>query len=210
MISQVNFSDTYGRNVGGRILVPLRDKIETYAMRTRFGLKKFQRGILQLAAGGTMVSGGGGGVVPFVSNIVIASTVSSGIVNAGIVFNYTTGGFGNHQLIKRNNAVFTLMGNDDAGAPVDHTGEWTASAQFATNWEFSCLSMAVGAWDFQFVGVGFYTNFSTADMTWRENRTGGKGYTPGTDTATGNFRIREVADTGNFTDFTVQATATQT
>lgn len=213
----LTLTDVYGRPlwqdgklIPPQILVRTREKFETMFMRGRFGLKKFQRGILQIAASGTMIPTAGGAVTISVSNIIISDSVSSGQVHAAIVFNETTVGSVS-TLVKRHTASFILMGDDDAGSPVDHTGEWTTDGPAAADFEVSCTSEDVGTWNFPFASVGVYSDFTNSDMAWRETRTGGKGYTPGTDTCTGTFRIREVADPGgNFDDFTVQASAIQT
>jgi len=55
-----------------------------------------------------------------------------------------------------------------------------------------------------------YTSLSTLAIIYGEMRSGGKGYTPGTNTCTARFRIREVADTANFVEFEVICTAIQT
>lgn len=156
---------------------------------------------------------GGGGTVPSVSDIVIVNTVGSGLCNAGISFHDDRTGSGSNDgriLTKRHNNVYTDMGNDDAGSPVDHTGEWTSDVITESEWEVACISEDTGTWDFPYAAVGVYTTLDTPDLHWRENRSGGKGYTPGTDRCVATFRIREVADTGNFTDFEVDCSAVQT
>lgn len=212
----LTLTDTYGRPLwqDGKIILPrllvtTRDKF-TKLYRGRFGLKKFQRGILQVAAS-TQLTPAGGPVSIAVTNIQIINSVSSGLCNAGIRFNESTVGSVS-SLVKRHNAVFILMGDDDnTGGAVDHTGEWTTDGPAAADFEVGCTALVTGAWDVQHVGVGSFADFTTADMDWHENRPGGKGYTPGTDRADGTFRIREVADPGgNFDDFQVDASAIQT
>lgn len=189
--------------------------VDTYTCKVqqmlRHGsLKKYQKGNLNVFPAGTQMLIDTQ-LVPFVqSGLVVVNEVASGLVNAGIVYNYTTGAFDNNELIKRHNAVYTAMGNDDAFTPYDYTGEPWAAIVTGSEWEVACTSEDTGTWDFPFAIVGTYNTFATADMAWRENRTGGKGYTPGTDSCTATFRIREVADTANFTSFTVQAIAIQT
>ncbi len=154
------------------------------------------------------------GVVPFVSDIVISSTVASGIANAAIVFSPSALGAGpwtNNQLLKQHSvASYSLMGNDDATVPVDHTGEPWASAVTGSEWEVACISEDIGTWDFPHAAVGVYTSFATTDMRWREQRPGAKSYTPGTDRCVATFRIREVAVPSNFVDFEVDCSAIQT
>ncbi len=212
----LTLTDSYGRPlwqdgkiIPPQILVRTREKFANAFMRGHYGLKKFQRGILQVAASNVFASGGPVSIAT--TDIDIINTVTSGLCNAGIVFNYTTGGFGNHELVKRHNSVHSLLGLDDnTGGAVDHTGEWTAAAVGATLFEVACTTLITGAWDVQHVGVGSFVNFTTADMDWHENRPGGKGFTPGTDRCDATFRIREVADPGgNFDDFNVDASAIQ-
>lgn len=166
---------------------------------------------MMCGAAGAAAAAAVGSIVPAVTDIVIENTVSSGLCNAGIVFNASGVAAGtNNELFKRHNSVYTLMGDDDAGSPVDHTGEWTPDPVTGSEWEVACISLTSGSWDVEHAAVGVYTSFATADMDWHENRTGGKGYTPGTDQCIAQFRIREVADTGNFVDFEVNASAIQT
>ena len=162
-------------------------------------------------------AGGAGGVVPFVSDIEIIQNVSSGVAQAGLQFNYPTGGLGTEDarvLTRRNTAVFTDMGLDNAAVPVDHTGEWTSAVITPSEWEVACVSEDVGSWDISAAVVGVYVNLSTLGTStifkWSERRLGGKGYSPGTNTVTASFRLREVAVPGNFTDFQVICTAIQT
>lgn len=151
-----------------------------------------RRRVLAVAAGGT---------VPVITDIEIVNSVSSGLVNAGITFAI------DGTLEKRHNASFILMGDDDATVPVDHTGE--SGVAGGALWEVACISEDSGSWDFEEAAVGVYSDLSLT-RSWRENRSGGKGYTPGTNTVTATFRFREVADTGNFVDFEVICTAIQT
>lgn len=154
-----------------------------------------------------------GGTVPLVSNITISNTVSSGLCNAAIRFHDFRAGVGSDDgriLTKRHNAVYTDMGDDDAGSPVDHTGEWTSDAVTDSDWEVAMISLTSGSWTFEHAALGVYTTLDTQDMEWRMNRGGGKGYTPGTSSVFCTFRIREVADTGNFDNFNVICSAIQT
>lgn len=180
-------------------------------LRNRLTPRNRQRGSIGIFTGGLIIEEAGGAITPAFSDIQIINTVSSGLCNAAIEFNYTTGGFGNHQLVKQHNAVHSLMGDDDdTGGPVDHTGEWTASAVTGADWEVACTVETIGTWDFPFAAVGVFSDFTNADMGWRENRTGGKGYTPGTDRCAGTFFIREVADTGNSDNQIIDVSAIQT
>jgi hypothetical protein len=145
---------------------------------------------------------GGVAIVPSVSDIVIETTVASGIGIASIYFNETTVG-SIEELVKRNVSVFAVMGNDDAGSPVDHTGEWTNQNAVGSEWEVAMTNLISGSFVSEFAAVGVFTSFATANMFWQMNRAGGKGYTPGTSTVVADFTIREVADTGNSTVFQV-------
>lgn len=151
-----------------------------------------------------------GGTVPLVTDIEVHTTVSSGTGNAGIAFSDTNIATLVTELVKRNVLVYAVMGDDDAGSPVDHTGEWTGDAVTAADWEVAMTNLVSGTFSFAFAAVGVYTSFATADMQWRQNRGGGKGYTPGTSTVVADFTIREVADTGNATTFQVTLITTQT
>ena len=106
------------------------------------------------------------------------------------------------------------MGNDDANPAVDHTGEWTSDTLVGSPqgslYEVACTSEDSGTWDVPFAAVGVYTSLDTRDMSWHEHRDGGKSYTPGTSTVTATFRIREIANTNNFTEFQVICTNIQT
>ncbi|MHA2202044.1 MAG: hypothetical protein ACXABN_19435, partial [Candidatus Thorarchaeota archaeon] len=107
--------------------------------------------------------------------------------------------------------VFTDMGNDDTSpTPVDHTGEWTSDTITESEWEVANTSITSGAFNVAHAAVGVYSLLSTRDMLWQIGRTGGKARTPGTSTVVAQFRIREVADTSNFTDFQVTLVANQT
>lgn len=174
------------------------------------GLMKYQRGMLS-GFGVKRAAWGGGGIVPLVTDIVIVHQVSPNTgALAGIVFNETTVG-SVEELVKRKTiaGTYTVMGDDDAGSPVDHTGEWTDETAVASEWEVACTSEDTGSWDTSHAGVGSYTTFSTSDMNWYETRAGGKGYTAGTSQCIATFRIREVADTANNTDFEVDCSAIQ-
>lgn len=100
-----------------------------------------------------------------------------------------------------------LLGLDDNS--VNHTGQWkgTIDPLVGADWEIACLSMVAGAWDFSAAALGVYINLG-AERLWKEQRTIGEG--AGTDTATGNFRIREIANTSNFVNFTMKGTAIKT
>ena len=152
-----------------------------------------------------------GSVVPNVTDMELIHNVATGQARSGISFNESTVGSVTSLVqvigIAGPNAV---LGLDDQGVPVDHTGEWTTETVTPSEWEVACISEDSGTWDVAFAAVGVYTSFATADMAWYEFRVGGKLYTPGTDTVTATFRIREVADTANFVDFEVIATAIQT
>ena len=151
-----------------------------------------------------------GAVVPNVTDMELIQSVATGQARSGIKFNESTVGSVESLVQVVGVSGFALLGFDDQGVPVDHTGEWTDQTVVASEWEVACTSEDSGTWDFAFAAVGVYTSFATADMAWYEFRVGGKAYTPGTDTVTATFRIREVADTANFTDFEVIATAIQT
>jgi hypothetical protein len=129
--------------------------------------------------------------------------------NVGIVFNESTVG-APQNIVKRHKTVFTVMGNDDAGAPVDHTGEWTPVANSGALFEVACISLSMGTWDTEPAAVGVFTSLDTVDLLWNVNRIGGKGRTPGTTQVIGQFTVREIADTGNSTTFGVDVTNIQT
>lgn len=156
------------------------------------------------------VSAPKGSVVPNVTDMELVQIVATGQARSGIAFNESTIGSVESLVQVVGISGYSLLGFDDQGVPVDHTGEWTDQTVVASEWEVACTSEDSGTWDFAFAAVGVYTSFATADMAWYEFRVGGKAYTPGTDTVTATFRIREVADTANFTDFEVIATAIQT
>ncbi len=147
--------------------------------------------------------------MPSVSDIVIETTVGSGAGIASIYFNETTVG-SIEELVKRNVVTFAVMGNDDAGSPVDHTGEWTDQSAVGSEWEVAMTNLISGTFVTEFAAVGVYTSFATTNMFWQESRAGGKGYTPGTSTVVADFTIREVADTGNSTVFQVTLRTIQT
>ena len=159
----------------------------------------------------------GGGLSPFVSDILLTSTAASGVGRTSIIFHddrVGVGGDDGRVLTKRHQGaganVFTDMGDDDAGAPVDHTGEWTAETVTESEWEVACTSEDTGTWDTFHAAVGVFTTLDTVDMIWGEFRSGGKGRTAGTNRCVATFRIREVADTSNFVDFEVDCTVIQT
>lgn len=196
-------------NGKGIILPKQREIILSKATKPRFhGLPKFQRGFFRAPG----MWHDAGGITPSATNITVTHTVSSGVANAGVIFNYNDDGNA-HRLFMRQLGVVTTLGNDSASA--NHDSEWTGGETITgTEWEVACTSEDSGTWDLAHASVGVYTDFSTAGsltvFRWSERRSGGKGYTPGTNTCTATFRIREVADTSNFDDFQVIATATQT
>lgn len=155
-----------------------------------------------------------GGTVPFVSDIEIITNVSSGSGIAAIRFHDDRTGAGSDdgRIITRLNGLstYTDMGNDNASVPVDHTGEWTSDIIVESEWEVAYTNIVSGSFFSQFAAINVYTGLDTVDMQWRQSRPGGKAYTPGTSTVVADFRIREVADTGNFTDFQVTLTTIQT
>lgn len=149
-----------------------------------------------------------GGDVPFVSNIVVQNTVagSGNVAFSGCHFEGSPAG-----IINERRGGETLLGTDFDGN--DHTGEWADFGPTGSLWEIACLSMVAGIWSD--VGVspaaplGVYIDLSL-ERVWYVRRQGGKGWSTGTTTATGNFRIREKADTANLVNFTMKATAIQT
>lgn len=157
-----------------------------------------------------------GGTIPFVSDIVIVHSTGAGAANAGIHFNYPTGGVATEDarvLTKRHLSTYTDMGLDDAVVPVDHTGQWTSDIITPADWEVACISEDIGTWDLPGEVLGVYRLLSvlgTITNGWRERRAGGKGASPGTNRCVATFRIREVAVPSNFTDFEVDASAIQT
>jgi len=168
-----------------------------------------QRGNFHMFPAGTQAIIGQ--VVPLATDMFIESTVASGICNAGITFN-ELGALDAREIYKRHSvANDILMGNDDAGSPVDHTGEWTTQVITASEWEVACVNLVSGSWSVEHAAVGVYTTLSSAtDITWRMNRPGAKAYTPGTSQCIADFRLREIADTANFTEWEVTARAVQT
>ncbi len=157
------------------------------------------------------------GIVPLVTDIEIWHTGATGQTRAGIVFHDYRAGAGSDDgriLTKKHFAggveTFTDMGDDDQSTPVDHTGEWTDETVTETEWEVANVSIESGSFTIAFASVGVYTTLDTRDMLWQIGRTGGPGRTPGTSIVESTFRVREVADTANFTEFTVKLTAVQT
>lgn len=215
MLARLTISDHYARTVGSYILVPTYEKFATRLMRERFGLKKFQRGILQLATGGTMIAAGGGGTIPAVTDILLFDTGSTGAARTSIRYHDDRAAAGSNdgriltKLHQNNGAsTYTDLGNDDT--PTDHTGEWTTDVVTESDFEVACTSEDTGTWDESFAAVGVFTGLDTADMAWSEFRGGGKGRAAGTNQCIATFEIREVADTGNNTVFEVDCTADQT
>jgi len=185
-------------------------------MRARFGLKKYQRGILQVA-GATQLGGVTGGTVPAVSDILLVLSTASGVARTGIAFHDDRVGLGSDDgriITKRHQGaasnLFIDMGDDDAGSPVDHTGEWTSDVVTESAFAVACTSEDTGTWDESLAAVGVYTTLDTPDIVWNEFRAGGKGRTAGTNQCIATFQIREVADTGNNTIFEVDCTCIQT
>ncbi len=160
----------------------------------------------------TVLQKKGGGITPSVSDIIILFSDDTAANNVGIIFNDVLQGVGSiNNMVKRHKLVYTAMGDDDAGTPVDHTGEWTSESPVASQWEVACLAITTGpAWDTEPAAVGVYTALSVEDLLWNINRVGGKGRATGTTRTVGDFRLREVADVANFTDFEVDITNTQT
>jgi hypothetical protein len=154
------------------------------------------------------VAGSVGVPVPSVSSPVeILFSDATGVNNVGIVFNEATVGTLT-EMVKRHDLTFILMGNDDAGAPVDHTGEWASFGNPAL-FEVACDSLSMGTWSVEAAAVGVFIDMSVA-RAWTVNRGGGKGRVPGTTQVIGVFTVREIADTGNSTTFTVDVTNIQT
>ena len=150
-------------------------------------------------------------IVPSVSDIVLDFSDATAANNVGIIFNDVLQGVGApNNMVKRHKLVYTVMGDDDAGSPVDHTGEWTPISNDGSLFEIACDSLSMGTWDTEPAAVGVFTSLDTADLLWNVNRPGGKGRTPGTTQVIGQFTIREIADTGNSTTFEVDCTNTQT
>ncbi len=216
MLSQLIISDLDRNPLRACMLVTFREQLETYVMRARFGLKKYQRGILQVA-GATQLGAVGGGTIPSVSDIILTSSGASGVARTGMVFHDDRTGAGSDDgriLTKKHQqaavTTFTDMGDDDAGSPVDHTGEWTTDGITESAWEVACTSEDIGTWDEPHAFVGFFTTLDTVDMIWQEFRSGGKARTPGTNRCVATFRIREVSTPANGTNFEVDCTTIQT
>jgi len=147
-------------------------------------------------------------VVPDVTSPVeILFSDAAGANNVGIIFDEATVGTPT-EMVKRHDLTFILMGDDDAGSPIDHTGEWAASGNAAL-FEVACDSLSMGSWSSEAAAVGVFIAIS-APRAWNVNRAGGKGRTPGTTQVIGVFTVREIADTGNSTTFTVDVTNIQT
>ena len=146
------------------------------------------------------------------TDIVLDFSDDIGPDNVGIIFNDVLQGIGAiNTMVKRHKTVYTEMGDDDAGSPVDHTGEWTPdSGVNGALFEVACDSLSMGVWSTEPAAVGVFTAMDTEDILWNVNRTGGKGRTAGTTQVIGQFTIREIADTGNSTTFEVDCTNTQT
>lgn len=157
------------------------------------------------------------GTTPLATNIEIYKTGGSGVSLAAIIFHDDRTGAGSddgrimtaHRVAALDN-VYTDLGTDDQTSPVDHTGEWTTDSVTESEWEVACVSVQAGAWDNQHATVGTYTTLDTVDMLWSMVRAGGKGRVPGTNEVESTFRVREVSDTNNYTEFTVKCTAVQT
>lgn len=152
------------------------------------------------------------GTVPSVSNIYIAEELyPTTLGRCGIVFHDDRTGVGSDdgRILTRRSGVATYydLGSDELA--VDHTGEWTTDVIVESEWEVACTSEDIGTWDTFYAAVGTYTSLDTPDMLWMMLRAGGKGYVAGTDRCKATFRIREVADTGNYADFTVDCYVVQ-
>jgi hypothetical protein len=154
-----------------------------------------------------MAVGGGADVIPDVTSpVVILFDDDTAANNVSIVFNESTVGTPTG-MVKNHDGTFILMGDDDAGSPIDHTGEWAPSGNPAL-FEVACDSLSMGVWSTEAAAVGVFIDMSVA-RTWNVNRIGGKGRTPGTTQVIGVFTVREIADTGNSTTFTVDVTNIQ-
>ncbi len=185
---------------------------------------KYQRGSVSMSVHANAAQqGAAGGVTPSVSDIIVFRTSDTGFERAGVAFNVRGAGSplvpstGIHDW---DGLGHILLGVDQGGSPpIDHTGEWTDSTDGAllgspesSLWEVACTSITSGTpgtWDVEAAAVGDYVSLEF-QRGWYMNRVGGKGRTPGTDDIIAVFRIREIADTGNFTEFEVNATAVQT
>jgi len=129
--------------------------------------------------------------------------------NVGIIFNDTIQAVGTPtEMVKRHDLTYILMGDDDAGSPIDHTDEWAAFGN-PSLFEVACDSLSMGVWSTEAAAVGVFVDMSV-DRIWNVNRPGGKGRTAGTTQVIGSFTVREIADTGNSTTFTVDVTNIQT
>ncbi len=153
-----------------------------------------------------------GTVTPLVTDIEILHSDDTGANNVGIIFNDVAQGVGAvNSMVKRHDLSYFLMGDDDASSPVDHTGQWTPNGSVdGSLFEISCLSLSLGVWSTEPAAVGVYTPLDTDNIIWNVLRAGGKGRTPGTSHVIGAFRIREIADNSNSTDFEVDVTNIQT
>ena len=89
---------------------------------------------------------------------------------------------------------------------VVNTGEWidSFSATSASDYEIACTAIASGSWDVAAAGTGAYVGLGTSRV-WRVTRTAMEG--TGVDAVNSTFRIREIADTANFVEATVTASA---
>ena len=155
-----------------------------------------------------MMAVGGAAIIPSVTSPVeILFSSAVGPNDVGIIFNESTVGTPT-EMVKRHDVTFILMGDDDAGPPVDHTGEWAPGGN-ASLFEVACDSLSMGSWSAEAAAVGVFIALS-AERAWNVNRIGGKGRSPGTTQVIGVFTVREIADTGNSTTFTVDVTNIQT
>ena len=158
------------------------------------------------------------GTIPLVTDIHILKTGATGTSRAGIRFHDYRAGLGSDDgriltKIHRAGTITTItdMGDDDTSpTPVDHTGEWTSDPVTESAWEVANTSISSGTFSFAHAAVGVYSTLDTRDMLWQKQRPGGPSRTPGTSQVIAQFRIREVADTANGTDFEVKLTAIQT
>ncbi|KKN66732.1 hypothetical protein LCGC14_0468430 [marine sediment metagenome] len=177
----------------------------------------WQRGSVSVTPFANAAQQGVLSLTPLVTDVEIWHTGGTGQTRVGIIFHDYRAGSGSDDgriLTKKHFAggveVITDMGNDDAGPPVDHTGEWTDETVTESEWEVANVSIESGTFSVAHAAVGVYSALDTQDMLWQRIRTGGPGRTPGTTIVESTFRVREVADTANFTEFTVKLTAVQT
>lgn len=180
-----------------------------------FGGLSRQITTIEVKSGGVWRTVFSAGTIPACTDMLIIHTdTASNVVNAGIHFNYDDGSRDARDIHKRHRDVFTVMGDDDSSPPDNHDGEWTADTIIASEWEVACVSISLGAWTFEGAALGVYVSMDTLGDTstfgWRVRRGAGKGGTPGTTSCRARFRLREKANTGNFTEWQVECKAIQT